>query len=65
MFGFQKLDVWVKAIALADEVYRVTKTFPMDEWFGLTYQLRRASVSTSSNFARGADGNPILTSQGS
>lgn len=54
MFGFEKLDVWVKAVDFADEVYRVTKTFPADERYGLTNQLRRASVSISANIAEGS-----------
>ncbi len=58
MFGFEKLDVWVKSIEFADEVYRVTKMFPVDERFGLTNQLRRASVSISSNIAEGSGRQP-------
>jgi four helix bundle protein len=54
MFGFEKLEVWQKAIEFADEVYRVTSRFPPDERFGLTSQLRRASVSISSNIAEGS-----------
>ena len=54
MFNFEKLDVWQKAIDLADTVYTVTRTFPAEERFGLTNQLRRAAVSVSSNIAEGA-----------
>lgn len=54
MFGFEQLDVWQKAIEYADDVYRVTRAFPADERFGLTNQLRRASVSISSNIAEGS-----------
>ncbi len=50
---FKDLIVWRKAIALAKEVYRVTKTFPREEQFGLTNQVRRAVVSVSSNIAEG------------
>jgi four helix bundle protein len=53
MFNFEKLDVWHKRIALADTVYSLTKTFPADERFGLTNQMRRAVVSISSNIAEG------------
>lgn len=52
-FRFEKLEVWQKAVELADHIYRVTKSFPVDERFGLTNQLRRASVSISSNIAEG------------
>lgn len=54
MFRFEKLDVWQKAIVFADTVYSVTGSFPKDERFGLTNQMRRASVSVSSNIAEGS-----------
>ena len=54
MFNFEKLEVWQKAIDFADAVYRITKSFPSDERFGLTNQMRRASVSISSNLADGS-----------
>jgi four helix bundle protein len=53
MFNFEKLEVWKKAIEFADFVYAVTRTFPDDERFGLTNQMRRAAVSISSNIAEG------------
>jgi len=54
MFKFEKLDVWQKAIDFADLVYSTTKSFPSDERFGLTNQMRRAAVSVSSNIAEGS-----------
>ena len=54
MFGFEKLDVWQKAVDYADTIYLVTRTFPDEERFGLTSQLRKASVSISSNIAEGS-----------
>lgn len=54
MFRFEKLEVWQKAIVFADTVYSVTGAFPNDERFGLTNQMRRASVSVSSNIAEGS-----------
>src|ERR1051325_4738650 len=54
MFGFEKLDVWQKAIEFADLVYGLTKWFPSEERFGLTNQMRRAAVSISSNIAEGS-----------
>ena len=57
MFGFEKLDVWHKAIEFADVVYSCTRRFPSDERFGLTNQMRRAAVSISSNIAEGSSRN--------
>lgn len=54
MFGFERLEVWQKAIEFADTVYAATKSFPADERFGLTNQMRRAAVSISSNIAEGS-----------
>jgi four helix bundle protein len=54
MFRFEKLDVWQKAVELADDVYVVTRSFPDHERFGLTAQMRRAAVSISSNIAEGS-----------
>ena len=53
MFNFEKLEVWHKAIDFADSIYSVTRTYPGDERFGLTNQMRRAAVSISSNIAEG------------
>ncbi len=53
MFGFEKLEVWQKAIDFADLAYSATRAFPTDERFGLTNQMRRAAVSVSSNIAEG------------
>lgn len=54
MFRFEKLKVWEKGIQFADVIYAVTKSFPDDERFGLTSQMRRAAVSVSSNIAEGS-----------
>jgi four helix bundle protein len=53
MFRFEKLEVWQLAVEFADRVYSATESFPNDERFGLTSQMRRASVSVSSNVAEG------------
>ncbi len=53
MFRFEKFDVWHKAVDFASLVYRATAQFPVDERFGLTSQMRRASVSVLSNIAEG------------
>ncbi len=51
--SYQDLRVWQEAMALAETVYRMTKRFPKDELFGLTSQMRRASVSIPANIAEG------------
>ena len=48
------LDVWKFSIELVTMVYYFTSNFPKDEIFGLTNQMRRASVSIPSNVAEGA-----------
>jgi four helix bundle protein len=50
---FRDLKTWRKAMALAREVYEMTRTFPKEEMFGLTSQMRRAAVSIPSNIAEG------------
>jgi 23S rRNA-intervening sequence protein len=54
MFNFEKLEVWRKSIEFADLVYKLTRPFPVEERFGLTNQMRRASVAVSSNIAEGS-----------
>jgi len=51
--SFTDLESWKEAHKLAIEVYRVTEDFPQKEVFGLTNQIRRASVSVVSNIAEG------------
>jgi four helix bundle protein len=51
--NYKELKVWQKAYQLCIEVYRVTKTFPKEEIYGLTSQIRRAAVSVPSNIAEG------------
>src|SRR6056297_1124989 len=53
-FGFEKLEVWQLAIELSVEIYEVTRSFPQDERFGLSNQLRRAANSISANLAEGS-----------
>ena len=48
------LRVWQEAISLVELVYRVTATFPRDEQYGLTSQMRRAATSVPANIAEGA-----------
>jgi four helix bundle protein len=51
--AFQDLTVWQRAMEMTVCVYALTKSFPKDEVYGLTSQLRRASVSVASNIAEG------------
>lgn len=53
MQDFRQLQVWQKAHQLVLGVYDVTRTFPSDERYGLTSQIRRASVSIGANIAEG------------
>lgn len=50
---FKDLVVWRKAHQLAINIYKTTENFPKSEQFGLTNQVRRASVSVASNIAEG------------
>jgi len=54
MSHFRKILVWQKSILLVTKVYKVTRTFPKEETFGLTSQIRRSSVSIPSNIAEGS-----------
>lgn len=54
MQDFTKLKVWQKAHTFAINLYEISSTFPSEEKFGLTNQIRRASVSIESNLAEGA-----------
>lgn len=53
MHNFRELKVWQKARALVKEIYLITERFPSTEKFGLTNQIRRASISIPSNIAEG------------
>jgi four helix bundle protein len=54
MQRFTDLRVWQRSHALALDIYRLTQTFPAQECYGLTQQLRRAAVSVPANIAEGA-----------
>jgi len=55
-FKFEKLIVWQKAVDLAANVHDLTKTFPKEELFILTSQIKRAADSVSLNIAEGSTG---------
>ena len=51
--SYRDLQVWQKGVELSLQCYRLSRAFPSDERFGLTSQIRRASVSIPSNIAEG------------
>ena len=55
-FKFENLRVWQKSIALADEVDKLTRTFPKEEIYVLTSQMKHAADSISLNIAEGSTG---------
>ncbi|NPA37540.1 MAG: four helix bundle protein [Chlorobi bacterium] len=52
-FSFEKLEVWQLSRKLSVNIYKTTSSFPHEELYGLTSQLRRAADSVSSNIAEG------------
>lgn len=50
----KRLEVWQRALVLAEATYSVTQTFPPEERYGLSAQMRRAAVSVLSNISEGA-----------
>lgn len=50
---YRDLLVWQKSMALVTEIYRLLKSFPKDETYGLASQIRRCAVSVPSNIAEG------------
>ena len=53
--SFEELSVWQDARKFTNKIYRLTNKFPKEELYGLTSQIRRASVSIMSNIAEGFD----------
>lgn len=51
--SFKDLNAWKEGHKLAVLMYKITNTFPKSEIYGLTNQLRRASISVTSNIAEG------------
>jgi four helix bundle protein len=51
--SYRDLEAWQLGMGFAQAVYELTRTFPREERFGLTSQLRRAAVSIPSNVAEG------------
>ena len=57
MHQFKELEIWKRSRLFCARIYQITTCFPSDEKFGLTNQLRRASVSIPSNIAEGSARN--------
>ncbi|MDQ7961316.1 four helix bundle protein [Flavobacterium lindanitolerans] len=53
MNTFRNLLIWQKSMALVTEIYNATKSFPKEEAFGLTSQIRKCAISIPSNIAEG------------
>ena len=52
--NFRDLDVWQKSMTVASAIYRITKSFPANEVYGLCSQMQRAATSIPANIAEGA-----------
>jgi four helix bundle protein len=51
--SYQDLRVWQEAMSLAESCYRLTRSFPKEEMFGLISQIRRSAASVPANIAEG------------
>ena len=52
----KKLIAWQKSMDLVEKIYELSRTFPREEIYGLSSQMRRAAISAPSNIAEGAAG---------
>jgi four helix bundle protein len=57
MKSHKDLEVWKTSMSLAKQVYEITQTYPKEEIYGMTSQMRRCAVSIPSNIAEGASRN--------
>ncbi|MGH2564912.1 MAG: four helix bundle protein [Ginsengibacter sp.] len=57
MTNYKNLEAWKKSMQLVKQVYELTKTFPKEELYALTSQVKRAAVSIPSNIAEGSGRN--------
>lgn len=53
IISYRDLLIWQKSMDLVTEIYKITASFPKDEVYGITTQIRRSSVSVPSNIAEG------------
>ena len=51
--SFKDLEIWKRSVKLVEDIYKATKSFPKEETYGLTSQLRRLAVSIPSNISEG------------
>lgn len=56
MFKFEKLEVWQKSIDFSFDIHQLTRTFPKEEVYILTSQIKRAADSVALNIAEGSTG---------
>ncbi|WP_264529422.1 four helix bundle protein [Flavobacterium sp. N502540] len=56
-FSFEKLEVWQNARMFILDIYKLTDTFPPNELFGITSQIKRSSSSIATNIAEGTSRN--------
>ncbi len=57
MHNFKELYIWKRSVDLAVDVYNITRSFPIEEKYGLNSQITRSAVSIPSNIAEGAGRN--------
>lgn len=57
MNNYKELKVWKKSMELVKQIYTQTKSFPIEERYGLTAQIQRSAVSIPSNIAEGSGRN--------
>jgi four helix bundle protein len=57
MTNYKKLEAWKKSMELVKEIYHLTKSFPKEELYALTSQVKRAAVSVPCNIAEGSGRN--------
>jgi four helix bundle protein len=57
MKSHKDLEVWKRSVAFVTEIYKITKTYPSDEKYGIVNQMRRSAVSIPSNISEGAARN--------
>ena len=57
MHNFKELKIWHKSMDIAEQTYKLSAQFPVEEKYGLTSQIRKSAVSIPSNIAEGAGRN--------